>query len=98
MEISVRPRRKFNKIFKNRESIVQLTPIEFELLSHLAKNAGKVQTRVQLLEATAERRGNAFERSIDVHISLLRHKLGDHPRHPQKILTIRSAGYMLKRQ
>jgi DNA-binding response OmpR family regulator len=72
-----------------------LTPVEFDLLSSLASAKGRVKTREQLLEAMADRNYDVFDRSIDVHISCLRKKLGDDPKMPQFIKTIRSAGYML---
>ena len=49
-----------------------------------------------MLLEVADRDFEAFDRSIDVHISSLRRKLGDDPRKPRLILTIRSAGYMLQ--
>jgi DNA-binding response OmpR family regulator len=74
---------------------VVLTPTEFDILLSLARDAGRVKSREQLLLEVAERDFEAFDRSIDVHISSLRRKLGDDPRKPRLILTIRSAGYML---
>jgi DNA-binding response OmpR family regulator len=47
--------------------------------------------------ATADRDFESFDRSIDVHISSLRRKLGDDPKNPRFILTVRSAGYMLQK-
>lgn len=73
---------------------LELTPVEFDLLARLAVNAGRVLSRDQLLEAVSGRDYSIFDRSIDVHISSLRKKLGDDPRHPVYIKTIRSAGYM----
>ena len=72
-----------------------LTPTEFDLLVSLARDRGRIKTREQLLLEVADRDFEAFDRSIDVHISSLRRKLGDDPRKPRLILTIRSAGYML---
>jgi DNA-binding response OmpR family regulator len=74
--------------------ILILTPIEFDLLASLAKTAGRVLTRDQLMDAVAGRDYEVFDRSIDVHISSLRRKLGDNPREPIFIKTVRSAGYM----
>lgn len=74
-----------------------LTPTEFDLLLALARECGKVMTREQLLLETADRDFEAFDRSIDVHISSLRRKLGDDPRRAQRIVTVRSAGYLLHR-
>ena len=71
-----------------------LTPIEFDLLVSLTKAAGRVLTRDQLLDAVAGRDYEVFDRSIDVHISSLRRKLGDNPKEPIFIKTVRSAGYM----
>jgi two-component system, OmpR family, response regulator CpxR len=74
--------------------ILNLTPIEFDLLMCLAKAAGRVLTRDQLLDAVAGRSYDVFDRSVDVHISSLRRKLGDDSRNPRFIKTVRSAGYM----
>jgi DNA-binding response OmpR family regulator len=74
-----------------------LTAIEFDLLLTLARSAGRVKSREQLLLEVAERNFDVFDRSIDVHISSIRRKLADDPKNPRYIVTIRSAGYMLKR-
>lgn len=76
------------------DDILNLTPLEFDLLVVLAKAAGRVLTRDQLLDAVAGRSYDVFDRSVDVHISSLRRKLGDDSRNPRFIKTIRSAGYM----
>lgn len=72
-----------------------LTPVEFDLLHALARARGRVKTREALLEEIRDRDYDVFDRSIDVHISALRKKLGDDPKHPRFIRTLRSAGYML---
>ena len=72
-----------------------LTPVEFDLLTCLARAPGRIRTREQLLEEIRERDYEVFDRSIDVHISALRKKLGDDPREPRFIQTVRSAGYLL---
>jgi DNA-binding response OmpR family regulator len=74
-----------------------LTPTEFDLLLSLARDCGRVKTREQLLLEVADRDFESFDRSIDVHISALRRKLGDDPKNARFILTIRSAGYMLQK-
>jgi DNA-binding response OmpR family regulator len=74
-----------------------LTAIEFDLLLTLARAAGRVKSREQLLLEVADRNFDVFDRSIDVHISSIRKKLGDDPKAPRYIVTVRSAGYMLKR-
>ena len=73
---------------------IQLTGYEFALLHTLAQNAGRVLSRDQLLDL-ARGAEDAFDRSIDTHISRLRRKLGDDARRPHLIKTIRRAGYML---
>ncbi len=76
---------------------LSLTPVEYDLLLALARSAGRVRSREQLLLEAADRDFEAFDRAIDVHISALRRKLGDDPRAPRIIETVRGAGYrMLK--
>ena len=72
-----------------------LTPVEFDLLASLARARGRVKSREQLLEEVRDRNYDVFDRSIDVHISTLRRKLGDDAKEPRFIRTVRSAGYML---
>jgi two-component system response regulator CpxR len=74
-----------------------LTPVEFDLLMCLARAADRVLSRDQLLDDISGRDYEVFDRSIDVHISSLRRKLGDDPKQPRYIRTVRSAGYMLMR-
>ena len=76
---------------------LQLTAIEFDLLTSLAKAAGRVKTREQLLLDAADRNFEVFDRSIDVHISSIRKKLGDDPKAPRFIVTVRSVGYMMRK-
>jgi two-component system response regulator CpxR len=75
---------------------LNLTPIEYDLLISLAKSSGRVLSRDQLLDAVAGRSYDVFDRSVDVHISSLRRKLGEDPRNPRFIQTVRTAGYMFK--
>ena len=79
------------------DQVLTLTPVEFDLLLCLARGADRVLTRDQLLDAISGRDYEVFDRSIDVHISSLRRKLGDDPKNPTYIKTVRSAGYMLMR-
>src|SRR5450432_3423547 len=60
-----------------------LTPVEFELLLSLARAKGRVKTRDHLLEEIRDRDYEVFDRSIDVHISALRKKLGDDAKSPR---------------
>lgn len=74
---------------------MSLTPVEFDLLLSLARARGRVRSREQLLDEIRDRNFDVFDRSIDVHISALRKKLGDDAKSPRFIRTLRSAGYML---
>ncbi len=78
-----------------RNDPLELTALEFDLLLTLARSAGRVLSRDQLLESVAGREYEVYDRSIDVHISKLRRKLGDDPKEPCFIKTVRSAGYVL---
>lgn len=81
-----------------RGQTLALTALEFDLLWCLARSAERVLSRDQLLTAISGRDYEVFDRSIDVHISALRRKLGDDPKKPQFIKTVRSAGYTLLRE
>lgn len=72
-----------------------LTPVEFDLLASLARARGRVKSREALLDECRDRNYDVFDRSIDVHISSLRKKLGDDAKEPRYIRTVRSAGYMM---
>lgn len=76
-----------------RDSPVDLTALEFAILVALMKSRGRVKSREALLEDVSDRRFDIFDRSIDVHISQLRKKLGDDAKHPRFIVTVRSVGY-----
>ena len=60
----------------------------------MAKARGRVKSRDFLLEEIRDRDYEVFDRSIDVHISSLRKKLKDDPKHPRFIRTVRSVGYL----
>ncbi len=72
-----------------------LTPSQFDLLVTLAKTCGRVKTRDDLYAEVRAREYGAFDRSVDVQMSCLRKKLGDDPKRPRFIRTVRSIGYML---
>ncbi len=74
-----------------------LTPAEYEILLLLARAPGRVKTREQLLVEVADRDFESFDRAIDVHISSLRRKLGDDPKAPRFIETVRGAGYRMRK-
>jgi DNA-binding response OmpR family regulator len=71
-----------------------LTTYEFDLLRVFAERVGRVLTREQLVDLVRGSPDEAFERSIDVHVSHLRKKLGDDPRSPRIIKTVRGIGYL----
>jgi two-component system response regulator RstA len=73
--------------------ILDLTGYEFSLLFALVEKAGRVLSREQLMELARGSAEEAFDRSIDVHVSRLRQKLGDDPRKPKLIKTVRGVGY-----
>jgi DNA-binding response OmpR family regulator len=74
---------------------VPLTGYEFSLLYALASRAGRVLSREQLIELAGGNSEEAFDRSVDVHVSRLRQKLGDDSRSPRMLKTVRGAGYLL---
>jgi two-component system response regulator CpxR len=74
---------------------MDLTPLEFAILASLLRSKGRVKTREQLIDEVSQRKFDIFDRSIDVHISALRKKLGDDPRSPRFIRTVRAVGYQL---
>lgn len=77
---------------------LNLTSHEFDLLLALARSQGRVLSREQLLLAVADRDLEVFDRSVDVAISGLRRKLGDDAKTPRWIETIRSVGYLFRKQ
>ncbi len=76
---------------------VELTAVEFALLEALVRSAGQVITRDQLASAVLGRRFVAYDRSIDMHVSKLRKKLGPQPDGSERIKTIRGVGYTYAR-
>ena len=76
---------------------VVLTHHEFELLAALARAAGRVLSREQLMDALKGQDYEAFDRSIDVHVSKLRAKIEKDARAPRYVKTVRGVGYALVR-
>jgi DNA-binding response OmpR family regulator len=72
---------------------ISLTTAEFDLLALLLRNRGRVLTRDRILDELRGLEWEAFDRSIDVLVSRLRHKLGDDPRRPAYIRTVWGKGY-----
>lgn len=73
---------------------LSLTTAEFELLSLLVRNRGRALSRDRIMDETKGIDWEAYDRSIDVLISRLRQKLGDDPKHPALIRTVRGTGYI----
>ncbi len=71
-----------------------LTSHQFALLEVLAERAGEVLTRDRLMRAVRDQPLEAFDRSIDVHISRIRAAIEDDPKHPRHIRTVRGVGYV----
>ncbi|MFZ5555308.1 MAG: response regulator [Pseudomonadota bacterium] len=74
-----------------------LTGYQFDLLLTLAENAGRVMSREALMDRLKGENFEAFDRSLDVHISRIRAAIEDDPRHPRRIITVRGAGYVFAR-
>ncbi|HBY93193.1 MAG: response regulator transcription factor [Ardenticatenaceae bacterium] len=75
------------------EQPVELTPIEFELLEALARHAGRVLSREQLIEQVWGYNYYGDERVVDVHLGRLRKKVEDDSANPTLLVTVRGAGY-----
>jgi DNA-binding response OmpR family regulator len=85
--------------FRRREASVggrpaDLTAMEFEVLALFARSPGKVLDRDSILDRTKGMEWEPYNRSIDVLVSRLRQKLGDDPKRPTYLKTVRGAGYM----
>jgi two-component system, OmpR family, phosphate regulon response regulator OmpR len=75
-----------------------LTSHQFDLLVALANNVGRVLNRERLMDLVKGEELEAFDRSIDVHISRIRSAIEDDPKHPRRIITVRGSGYVFARK
>ncbi len=75
-----------------------MTGHQFDILLALAESAGRILSRDQLLDRVRGIGGEAFDRSIDVHVSRIRAAIEDDPKHPRRIVTVRGAGYVFARR
>jgi two-component system, OmpR family, phosphate regulon response regulator OmpR len=75
-----------------------LTGHQFSLLVALAERAGRVLSREALMDLVRGEELEAFDRSIDVHVSRIRGAIEDDPKRPRRLLTVRGAGYVFARQ
>ena len=71
-----------------------LTGYQFDVLCALASSPGRVMSREKLMDRLRGEALEAFDRSIDVHVSRIRAAIEDDPRHPRRIITVRGAGYV----
>ena len=75
-----------------------LTGHQFELLTVLANSPGRVLSRDQIMDALKGHPMEAFDRSIDVHVSRIRAVIEDDPKNPKRVLTVRGTGYVFARK
>ena len=74
--------------------ICDLTGYQFDLLLALARKAGRVLSRELLMDLVKGEQPEAFDRSIDVHMSRIRAAIEDDPKKPRRVITVRGAGYV----
>jgi len=76
----------------------ELTAYQFDLLAVLAQRPGRVLSRDQIMDALKGHPTDAFDRSIDVHVSRIRAAIEDDPKTPRRVLTVRGAGYLFAKK
>lgn len=102
---SVQPPLRFGRLEIDRNAreirvdaqVKEVTSYQFDLLVAMAERAGRVLSREQLMDLVKGETLEAFDRSIDVHISRLRAAIEDNPKQPRRIITLRGAGYIFAR-
>ena len=82
------------RVVRRAGKTVELTSVEFSLLEALLRSAGRVVPREELARAALGRNLSSFDRSVDVHMSSLRRKLGHKVGETERIRNIRGVGYM----
>ena len=85
------------RVVRRGAALVDLTGLEFDILLALARRPGRVVPREALLDHAGRADVSVGDRTVDVHVSHLRRKLGDDPRSPRLIKTVRGVGYVLAR-
>lgn len=75
------------------DKVLDVTPTEFKLLEFLVSNAGRVYSRLQLVERVQGYSFEGYERTIDAHIKNIRKKIGDNPKAPEMVKTVYGIGY-----
>ena len=86
------------RVVRRAGDTVELTNVEYEILVMLLTSAGRVVTREDLVRTVLGREMSVFDRSIDMHISHLRKKLGHRAGGAERIRTVRGVGYIYARQ
>jgi len=81
-----------HQVSKNAE-LIDITATEFKILELFVTHAGRVFTRLQIVEQTQGDSFEGYDRTIDVHIKNLRRKLEENPKEPKYILTVYGVGY-----
>ena len=84
------------RLVRRGSELLELTPIEFELLRILAEGRGRVYSRMQLLDKIQGDAYEGYERTIDSHIKNLRKKIEPDPEHPKYVVTVYGVGYKLE--
>lgn len=93
---------RFGKLEVDREALeirldgkrCELTPYQFQIVDVLAQAAGRVLSREFIMTNIQGDESEAFNRSIDVHISRIRSEIEDDPKHPRRVITVRGSGYV----
>ena len=78
--------------------VCELTSYQFDILHVMAQSPGRVLSRDQIMDALRGHPIDAFDRSIDVHMSRIRAAIEDDPKNPRRILTVRGSGYVFARK
>ncbi len=77
-------------------TVIELTPIEFELLELMARNPGRVYSRLQILDRVQGDSYDGYDRTVDSHIKNLRKKIEIDAEHPRYIITVHGIGYKFR--
>ena len=86
------------RVIRRAGEVVELTAVEFDLLNALMRAAGRVVTREELVGSVLGRKLTPFDRSIDMHVSNLRRKLGHFSGDTERIKTVRGIGYIYAKE
>jgi DNA-binding response OmpR family regulator len=88
----------FKRTVSRNGQTLNLTSVQFDILTAFLKNPGRVFSRMDLLNAFQENAFEGYERTIDVHIKNIRKILESDPAHPRFIITVRGVGYKLSEE